>query len=152
MLERAGNPAPRPILDVHDVKERGANRRRSHAQANPWPEACANARAPKAHGWILYVLRVVMRAICPSCLRGGGKVPCAGYSGFVIEPCSGRLLIREEPRYAMHAPTNCQPFGRSDRPVAALSAVAICDAMRIGFLSSVAENPSASAKRAAVNA
>jgi len=60
-------------------------------------------------------------------------VPCAGYSGFVIEPCSGRLLIREEPRYAMQAPTNCQPFGRSDRPVA-LSAVAICDAIRIGFL------------------
>ena len=62
-------------------------------------------------------------------------MPCAGYSGFVIEPCSGRLLIREEARYATHAPTNCQPFGRSDRPVAALSAVAICDAMRIGFLS-----------------
>ena len=61
-------------------------------------------------------------------------MPCAGYSGFVIEPCSGRLLIREEPRYAVHAPTNCQPFGRSDRPVAALSAVAICDAIRIGFL------------------
>ena len=81
------------------------------------------------------VLRVVLRAICPSCLRGGGEKPCAGYSGFAIEPCSARLLIREEPRYAMHAPTNCQPFGRSDRPVAALSAVAICDAMRIGFLS-----------------
>jgi hypothetical protein len=61
-------------------------------------------------------------------------VPCAGYSGFVIEPCSGRLLIREEPGYAMHALTNCQPFGRSDRPVAALSAVARCDAIRIGFL------------------
>jgi hypothetical protein len=43
-------------------------------------------------------------------------------------------LIREEPRYAMHVPTNCQPFGRSDRPVAALSAVTICDAIRIGFL------------------
>jgi hypothetical protein len=61
-------------------------------------------------------------------------MPCAGYSGFVIEPCSGRFLIREEPRYAMHAPTNCQPFGRSDRPLAALSAVTICDAIRIGFL------------------
>ena len=93
-----------------------------------------------------------MRAICPSCLRGGGKVPSAGYSGFVIEPCSGRLLIREEPRYAMHAPTNCQPFGRSDRPVAALSAVAICDAIRIGFLSLVAEKPSAGGRRARVNA
>jgi len=43
-------------------------------------------------------------------------------------------LIREEPRYALHAPTSCQPFGRSDRPVAALSAVAICDAIRIEFL------------------
>src|SRR5262245_11225564 len=32
-----------------------------------------------------------------------------------------------------------RPFGRSDRPVAALSAVAICDAMRIGFLSWLAE-------------
>ena len=73
-------------------------------------------------------------------------MPCAGYSGFVIEPCSGRLWNREEPRYAMHAPTNCQPFGRSDRTVAALSAVAICDAMRIGFLSGVAENPSARGK------
>ena len=92
-------------------------------------------RTLKAHGWNLDVLWVVMRAICPSCLRGGGRVPCAGYSGFVIEPCSGRLLIREEPGYAMHALTNCQPFGRSDRPVAALSAVAICDAIRTGFLS-----------------
>ena len=43
-------------------------------------------------------------------------------------------MIREEPRYALHAPTSCQPFGRSDRPVAALSAVAICDAIRIEFL------------------
>jgi hypothetical protein len=34
----------------------------------------------------------------------------------------------------MHTPANCQPFGRSDRPVAALSAVAICDAISIGFL------------------
>jgi hypothetical protein len=82
----------------------------------------------------LDVLRVVLRAICPSCLFGGGEVPCAGYSGFGIEPCPARLLIREEPRYAVHAPANCQPFGRSDRPVAALSAVAICDAIRIGFL------------------
>jgi hypothetical protein len=37
VLERAGNPAPRPILDVHDVKERGADgtgvmRTRSHGQ------------------------------------------------------------------------------------------------------------------------
>ena len=54
-------------------------------------------------------------------------------------------MIREEPRYAMHAPTNCQPFGRSDRPVAALSAVAICDAIRIGFLRQSLKLPSAGA-------
>jgi hypothetical protein len=35
----------------------------------------------------------------------------------------------------MHTPIRGQPFGRPDRPVAALSAVAICDAIRIGFLS-----------------
>ena len=134
MLERAGNPAPRPILDVHNVKERGANGTVVMRKRNPGQEHAQTRARPKAHGWILDVLRVVLRAICPSCLRGGGKMPCAGYSGFVIEPCSGRLLIREDPRYAMHAPTNCQPFGRSDRPVAALSAVAICDAIRIGFL------------------
>jgi hypothetical protein len=34
----------------------------------------------------------------------------------------------------MHTPIRCHPFGRPDRPVAALSAVAICDAIRIGFL------------------
>jgi hypothetical protein len=39
----------------------------------------------------------------------------------------------------MHAPTNRRSLGRLDRAVAALSAVAICDAMRIGFLSLVAE-------------
>ena len=37
VLERAGSPAPRPILDVHNVKERGATgtvvmRKRSQAQ------------------------------------------------------------------------------------------------------------------------
>ena len=73
----------------------------------------------------------------PACSAEGK--PCAGYSGLGIEPCPARLIVLEEPGYAMHAPTGCQPFGRSDRPVAALSAVAICDAMRIGFLSQVAE-------------
>ena len=46
----------------------------------------------------------------------------------------------------MHTPTNRRSLGRLDRTVAALSAVAICDAMRIGFLSVVAENPSARGK------
>ena len=81
----------------------------------------------------------MLRAICPSCLHGGGKSPCAGYSGFSLELRPLGLLVREEARYAMHTPANCRPFGRSDRPVAALSAVAICDAMSIGFLKQVAE-------------
>jgi hypothetical protein len=46
----------------------------------------------------------------------------------------------------MHTPTNRLSLGRLDRAVAALSAVAICDAMRIGFLSGVAENPSTRGK------
>jgi hypothetical protein len=48
LLERAGNPAPRPILDVHDVKERGATGTVSQTQAKPEPLARANAREPKA--------------------------------------------------------------------------------------------------------
>src|SRR5262245_20413801 len=47
-LERAGNPTPRPILDVHNVKERGATGTVSHAQTKPWPRARAHTRAPKA--------------------------------------------------------------------------------------------------------
>ncbi len=76
----------------------------------------------------------MLRAICPSCLDGGGTSPRAAYSCFSLELCPLGLLVREEPLYALPAHANCQPFGRSDRPVAALSAVAICDAMSIGFL------------------
>jgi hypothetical protein len=48
VLERAGNPAPRPILDVHNVKERGANgtvvmRKRSSGQEH------AQTRARQRH-------------------------------------------------------------------------------------------------------
>ena len=130
--------APRPILDVHNVKERGATgtvvmRMRSHGS---WH---ARTRACPRH---MNDFRRFCGSSCgPSAPPAGsaeGK-PCAGYSGFGIEPCPARLIVLEEPGYAMHAPTGCQPFGRSDRPVAALSAVAICDAMRIGFLSQVAE-------------
>ena len=137
MLERAGNPTPRPILDVHNVKERDAT----------GTVSCANEALAKSTRTRARAQGTRLDSGC-SAGRDAGRlpllptrrrVPCAGYSGFVIEPCSGRLLIREEPRYAMHAPTNCQPFGRSDRPVAALSAVAICDAIRIGFLGWLAE-------------
>jgi hypothetical protein len=103
------------------------------------------ARAQKVLAWFLDVLWVVVRVICPSCLFGGGEKPCAGYSGFGIEPCLAQPLVSEDPRYAMQTPTIRRSLGRLDRAVAALSAVAICDAMRIGFLSGVAENPSARA-------
>jgi hypothetical protein len=139
LLERAGNPAPRPILDVHDVKERGATGTVSQTQAKPVPRACANAPRPKALAWFSDALRVVLRAICPSCLFGGGEKPCAGYSGFGIEPCSAQPLVLEDPRYDTQTPTNRRSLGRLDRAVAALSAAAICDAMRIGFLSVSAE-------------
>ena len=74
----------------------------------------------------------------PSCLSGGGG-PCAGYSGFSLEPRSDRFVELKTPQYAMGARRSCQPFGRSDRSVAALGAAAICDAVRIGFLSWLAE-------------
>ena len=73
VLERAGDPAPRPILDVHNVKERGATGTVIQTQAKPVSRACANTRAPKALARFLDVLRVVLRAICPSCLFGGGE-------------------------------------------------------------------------------
>jgi hypothetical protein len=45
VLERAGNPAPRPILDVHNVKERGANgtvvmRKRNPGQVHAQTRVC----------------------------------------------------------------------------------------------------------------
>ena len=77
-----------------------------------------NVRAPPAHE-TMDVLRLVLWAICPpaSAAEGG---PCAGYSGFSLEPCSGRSSELETPQYARRAPTGRQPFGRSNRPVAAL--------------------------------
>jgi hypothetical protein len=52
----------------------------------------------------------------------------------------------------MQTPTNRRSLGRLDRAVAALSAVAICDAMRIGFLRQSLKLSSAAGKQAAVNA
>ena len=76
---------------------------------------------------------VCLWAILPPALPAEGG-PDAGYSGFSLERCSEDLRGLGQPQYA-RAPTGSQPFGRSDRPAAALSAVAICDAKRIGFLS-----------------
>jgi hypothetical protein len=70
-------------------------------------------------------------ALLPARRRGR---PCAGYSGFSLKPCPARSIVLEEPRYAMHAPTNHRSLGRLDPAAAALGAVAICDAIRIGFL------------------
>jgi hypothetical protein len=71
--ECAGITAPRPYLDVHNVKERGATGTVSQTQAKPVSRACAHTRAPKALARFSDVLRVVLPAICPSCLFGGGE-------------------------------------------------------------------------------
>jgi len=87
----APGSAPRPDLDVHNVKERGATGAvvtgvRAHGSS-----ARTNARAPSAHEVDLDVLRLVLWAICPpaSAAEGG---PCAGYSGFSLERCSEPFL------------------------------------------------------------
>ena len=79
--------APRPNLDVHDVKERGATGAEVTGVWAHAPRTRTHARAPSAQGVSLDVLRLVLRAICPpaSAAEGG---PCAGYSGFRLELCS----------------------------------------------------------------
>ena len=62
----------------------------------------------------------------PSRLAAEGE-PCADYSGLHIEPWLAPSNALEECRYA-RAPTNRQSLGRLNPAVAALSAVAICDA------------------------
>jgi hypothetical protein len=130
--------APRPNLDVHNVKERGATGAVVTGVRAHGPSTRTHARALPAHEESLDVLRLVLRAICPpaSAAEGG---PCAGYSGFSLELCSEPFIKLGTPQ-SPRAPTSSRPFGRSDRPVAALSAVAICDAMRIGILSWLAES------------
>jgi hypothetical protein len=64
-LVGAPGSAPRPNLDVHNVKERGAGGavvtgERPHARS-----ARTDARALSAHEVSLDVLRLVLRAICP---------------------------------------------------------------------------------------
>ena len=58
--------APRPNLDVHNVKERGANRRRSHRRMGSCDEGVrAHAHTLSGHELSMNVLRLVLRAICP---------------------------------------------------------------------------------------
>jgi hypothetical protein len=59
--------------------------------------ARTNARVLSAHEMSLDVLRLVLRAICPPALAAEGG-PCAGYSGFSLELCSGRWNELEAPQ------------------------------------------------------
>ena len=79
--------APRPNLDVHDVKERGATGAVVIGVWTHGTRACAHAHTLSGHELDLTGLRLVLRAICPpaSAAEGG---PCAGYSGFSLELCS----------------------------------------------------------------
>jgi hypothetical protein len=47
VLERVGNPAPRPILDVHNVKERGANGTVVMRKRNPGQEHAQTRARPR---------------------------------------------------------------------------------------------------------
>src|SRR5262245_55865672 len=96
LLERAGNPAPRPILDVHNVKERGATGAVVIGVRTHGTRARAHAQSLAGHELALDGLRLVLRAICPPALAAEG--PCAGYSGFNLEPCSEVCIELEKPQ------------------------------------------------------
>jgi hypothetical protein len=74
-------------LDLHNVKERGASGAVVTGVRIHGSSVRRDARAPSAHEMSFDVLRLVLWAICPpaSAAEGG---PCAGYSGFSLEPCS----------------------------------------------------------------
>ena len=74
-------------LDLHNVKQRGADGAVVTGVRTHGSSARMNARAPPAHEMSFDVLRLVLWAICPpaSAAEGG---PCAGYSGFSLERCS----------------------------------------------------------------
>ena len=97
MSERAGNPAPRPILDVHNFKERGANGAVVLGVRAHGTRARAHAQSLSAHELGLDVLRLILRAICPPALAAEGG-PCAGYSGFSLELCSELFLELGKPQ------------------------------------------------------
>jgi hypothetical protein len=84
-------------LDLHNVKERGAAGAVVTGVRIHGSSVRRDARAPPAHEMSFDVLRLVLWAICPpaSAAEGG---PCAGYSGFSLEPCSDRLNELGKPR------------------------------------------------------
>ena len=60
-------------MDVHHVKERGATGTVARAVEVHDPSARTHIRALPVHELSFDVLRLVLRAICPSCLGGGGR-------------------------------------------------------------------------------
>ena len=72
-LVGAPGSEPRPNLDGHNVKGRGATGA-VVIHASPRSRTCAqeNARAPTAHGGCLDRLGVALRAICPPALTAEG--------------------------------------------------------------------------------
>ena len=90
-LVGAPGSAPRPDLDVHNVKEHSAigavvTDERPHVAS-----ARTDARALPAHEVSLDVLRLILWAIGPPASAAEGE-PCAGYSGFSREPCSDHIF------------------------------------------------------------
>ena len=65
--------APRPKMDVHNVKERGTEGAVVAGVGAHDPGARMHARARPAHETNFDELRLVLRAIFPSCLNGGGR-------------------------------------------------------------------------------
>jgi hypothetical protein len=96
LVMRRGS-APRPNLDVHHVKERGATGAVGIGVWTHGTRARAHAHTLSQHELGLHGLRLVLWAICPPALAAEGK-PCAGYSGFSLELCSDRLSEREKPQ------------------------------------------------------
>jgi hypothetical protein len=86
-----------PNLDVHNVKERGVTGAVVIGVRAHGTRARAHAQSLSAHELGLDVLRLVLRAICPPALTAEGG-PCAGYSGFSLEPCSEVFIELEKPQ------------------------------------------------------
>jgi len=70
---------------------------------------------------------LVLWVICPPASAAEG-VPCAGYSGIGIEPGSDRLTVPVTPEQP-YVPADSRSLELWNRPVAALGAAAICDAL-----------------------
>src|ERR1044072_6186054 len=160
-LRRKPEPARRrclPVEELHDqgsrpVKSRAARvraescRARSRASRNCRKRrrdpagsvtrvACARrgagAAAPvRPRSWLTLV--VLIRAILPSCLFGGGGGPAPSYSGIVLGPCSGCRSIYVETEFNIATHANAQPPGRLDQVAAALSAVRCLRVESIGL-------------------